>query len=68
MFPASKEARADPNSNLWRWFNTAIHDMKKFVEFIDGVTEGDLQSFWGRCKSSLPLTRFTFLGELIMSI
>lgn len=50
MFPASKAARADPNSNLWRWFNTAIHDMKKFVEFIDGITEGDLQSFWGRCK------------------
>ena len=50
LSPASKEARADPNSSLRRNFHEAVHEMDIFAAFMDEVTEGDLQGFWGRRK------------------
>lgn len=28
----------------------AVYEMEQFTAFMNGVTEGDLQGFWGRCK------------------
>lgn len=53
MFPATKEARADPNSSLRNWFPYAVQEMEAFVAFMDTVTDGDLQGFWGRRKFSI---------------
>jgi NCS1 family nucleobase:cation symporter-1 len=50
MSPASKTARADPKSSLRKWFPIAVHEMEQFTAFMNDVTEGDLQGFWGRCK------------------
>lgn len=54
LSPATKEARADPNSSLRRNFHEAVHEMQQFATFMDEVTEGDLQGFWGRRKLPAP--------------
>lgn len=51
LSPASKEARTDPNSTLRRHFHEAVHEMQQCADFMNEVTEGDLQGFWGRRKS-----------------
>jgi hypothetical protein len=50
LSPATKAARADPNSSLRRNFHEAVFEMQQFATFMDEVTEGDLQGFWGRRK------------------
>ena len=51
MHPATKAAKAAPDSNLNRWLPYAIHDFVGFTAFINSINEGDLRSFWGRRKS-----------------
>lgn len=62
MYPASKEARADPTSSLRRWFPYAVNEMEQFVSFMETVTETDLRGFWGRRK--FYFTQQTHIDQL----
>lgn len=57
LSPATKEARANSNSSRRRNFNEAVYEMQQFATFMDEVTEGDLQGFWGRRKLLAPYSR-----------
>ncbi|KHN95055.1 fungal specific transcription factor domain-containing protein [Metarhizium album ARSEF 1941] len=50
MHPATKAAKSDPNSNLRRWFPSAIADFAWFTDFFVSINPGDLRGFWGRRK------------------
>jgi NCS1 family nucleobase:cation symporter-1 len=50
MSPATREAKANPDSNLSKWFSTALDSFKSFACFMDEISEEDLTGFWGRRK------------------
>ncbi|ATY64120.1 Zn(II)2Cys6 transcription factor [Cordyceps militaris] len=66
LSPATKEARADPNSSLRRNFNEAVYEMQLFATFMDEVTEGDLQGFWGRLGRSQLILCGNFMIHLFI--
>lgn len=48
MTPASASAKQNPHSTLRRYFDTAIEQVRTFLEFMDEISMSELQSFWGR--------------------
>ncbi|OAA35740.1 nitrogen regulatory protein OTam [Beauveria brongniartii RCEF 3172] len=66
LSPATKAARADPNSSLRRNFQEAVYEMQQFATFMDEVTEGDLQGFWGRLGRSQLILCGNFMIHLFI--
>lgn len=50
MDPATRAAKANPESNLRKWFVPALHEFQNFVNFFSSITEEDLRGFWCRRK------------------
>ena len=50
MYPATRLAKATPNSSLRQWFGAALGELESFTSFVHGMTEEDLQGFWPRRK------------------
>ncbi|PTB65679.1 hypothetical protein BBK36DRAFT_1169381 [Trichoderma citrinoviride] len=48
MYPATREARANPESSLRRWFLSALSEFRNFVCFFHSIAEEDLRGFWCR--------------------
>jgi hypothetical protein len=55
MYPATREAKTTPGSNLRRWQSAALSEFEQFVLFIDSISEEELTGFWGRRElATLP--------------
>ena len=54
MAPATTLAKANPFSNLRRFFESSLEEFKPFVRLISSLGIADLHAFWGRseCVSS----------------
>lgn len=50
MYPATRAAKANPESNLRKWFVHALREFQGFVYFFNAITEEDLRGFWCRRK------------------
>lgn len=50
MYPATRVAKANPESNLRKWFVSALTEFRGFVDFFNSITEEDLRGFWCRRK------------------
>lgn len=48
MAPASEEAKHDPMSSLRRYFEAAVDEATLFSDFVECITEDDIEAFWGR--------------------
>jgi hypothetical protein len=48
MYPATREAKTTPGSNLRRWQSAALSEFELFVIFIDSINDEELAGFWGR--------------------
>ncbi|UKZ57462.1 hypothetical protein TrVGV298_011319 [Trichoderma virens] len=46
MYPATRAAKANPESNLRKWFISALAEFQSFVYFFNSITEEDLRGFW----------------------
>ncbi|CAH0003618.1 unnamed protein product [Clonostachys byssicola] len=66
MSPATREAKANPDSNLSKWFSTALESFKSFACFMDEITEEDLTGFWGRHARSQLILCGNFLIYLFL--
>lgn len=56
MYPATRAAKANPESSLRKWFISALSEFQSFVYFFNSITEEDLRGFWCR-----RMYRFFFL-------
>lgn len=54
MYPATRAAKANPESNLRKWFIHALSEFSSFVNFFNSIGEEDLRGFWCRRKYSQP--------------
>lgn len=52
MSPATKEAKATPESHLQQWLSVALSDFRSFTSFMGNISPEELAGFWGRRKSS----------------
>jgi transposase-like protein len=50
MYPATRAAKATPESSLRKWFVPALSEFQSFVYFFNSITEEDLRGFWHRRK------------------
>jgi NCS1 family nucleobase:cation symporter-1 len=66
MSPATKAARADPSSNLRRWFRDARGEFAGFATFMTQVGAADLNGFWGRHGRSQLILCGNFLVYLFL--
>lgn len=56
MYPATRVAKANPESNLRKWFVSALTEFRGFVDFFNSITEEDLRGFWCRRKFLLTIS------------
>lgn len=56
MYPATRVAKANPESNLRKWFVSALTEFRGFVDFFNSITEEDLRGFW--CRRKFSVNRF----------
>ncbi|KAH6668152.1 putative Zn(II)2Cys6 transcription factor [Plectosphaerella plurivora] len=66
MSPATKAARADPSSNLRRYFRDARVEFSGFATFMTQVGGADLNGFWGRHGRSQLILCGNFLVYLFL--
>ncbi|KAL6863604.1 permease for cytosine/purines, uracil, thiamine, allantoin domain-containing protein [Trichoderma novae-zelandiae] len=50
MYPATRAAKANPESSLRKWFLSALSEFQRFVYFFNSITEEDLRGFWCRLQ------------------
>ncbi|PTB50692.1 hypothetical protein M431DRAFT_94416 [Trichoderma harzianum CBS 226.95] len=69
MYPATRVAKANPESNLRKWFVSALTEFRGFVDFFNSITEEDLRGFWCRreflCSVSIYLTHIAAAYQLL---
>ncbi|KAB8073584.1 hypothetical protein BDV29DRAFT_135180 [Aspergillus leporis] len=46
--PATREARATPESSLRQWFSPVLIEFRSFASLMNALTEEDLEGFWIR--------------------
>ncbi|KAL7811658.1 permease for cytosine/purines, uracil, thiamine, allantoin domain-containing protein [Trichoderma gracile] len=66
MYPATREAKADPESSLRKWFVPALGEFQSFVRFFDAITDKDLRGFWCRHARSQLILCGNFLIYLFL--
>lgn len=66
MYPATREAKADPESSLRKWFVPALGEFQRFVCFFNSLTEHDLRGFWCRHARSQLILCGNFLIYLFL--
>ncbi|PTB38740.1 hypothetical protein M441DRAFT_71094 [Trichoderma asperellum CBS 433.97] len=66
MYPATRAAKANPESNLRKWFVPALSEFQNFVCFFDSITEEDLRGFWCRHARSQLILCGNFLIYLFL--
>ncbi|KAH0489557.1 hypothetical protein TgHK011_009980 [Trichoderma gracile] len=66
MYPATREAKADPESSLRKWFVPALGEFQSFVRFFDAITDEDLRGFWCRHARSQLILCGNFLIYLFL--
>ncbi|KAF7585302.1 hypothetical protein BBP40_011298 [Aspergillus hancockii] len=66
MSPATREARATPDSNLRRWFSTALMEFRSFASMMSTLTEESLEGFWVRHARSQLILCGNFLIYLFL--
>lgn len=67
MAPPSEEAKHDPTSSLRRYFEAAVGEAASFSEFVHGITQEDVEAFWGRRKSIFDgKTAFRGFGNVVI--
>jgi hypothetical protein len=54
MYPATREAKITPSSNLRRWQSAALSEFELFILFVDSISDEELTGFWGRRESATP--------------
>jgi hypothetical protein len=54
MYPATKEAKITPGSNLRRWQSAALSEFELLILFVDSISVEELTGFWGRRKLATP--------------
>lgn len=63
MYPATRAAKANPDSNLRKWFVIALTEFQGFTYFISRISDDDLRGFWCRRKC-IYVPWFYLLSEL----
>ena len=48
MYPATREAKTTPGSNLRRWQSAALSEFELFVLFVNSISDEEIKGFWGR--------------------
>ncbi|KAL7794421.1 permease for cytosine/purines, uracil, thiamine, allantoin domain-containing protein [Trichoderma ceciliae] len=66
MYPATRAAKATPESNLRKWFVPALNEFQSFVYFFKSITEEDLRGFWCRHARSQLILCGNFLIYLFL--
>ncbi|KAL7936487.1 permease for cytosine/purines, uracil, thiamine, allantoin domain-containing protein [Trichoderma chlorosporum] len=66
MYPATRAAKANPESNLRKWFVSALAEFQSFVYFFNSITEEDLRGFWWRHARSQLILCGNFLIYLFL--
>ncbi|KAF2018405.1 hypothetical protein BU24DRAFT_170361 [Aaosphaeria arxii CBS 175.79] len=66
MYPATRQAKNNPASSLRSWFTCALTEFQSFTNFMGGLTEWDLESFWVRHARSQLILCGNFLIYLFL--
>ncbi|EHK44883.1 hypothetical protein TRIATDRAFT_139428 [Trichoderma atroviride IMI 206040] len=66
MYPATRAAKANPESNLRKWFIHALGEFQSFVSFFSSISEEDLRGFWCRHARSQLILCGNFLIYLFL--
>ncbi|KAH7120265.1 fungal-specific transcription factor domain-containing protein [Dactylonectria estremocensis] len=66
MYPATREAKATPGSNLRQWLTAALAQFKVFTAFMGEITEEELTGFWVRHARSQLILCGNFLIYLFL--
>ncbi|SPO07078.1 uncharacterized protein DNG_09772 [Cephalotrichum gorgonifer] len=66
MSPATREAKAIPQSNLRQWFPRALSEFRAFTDFVANMTKEDLECFWIRHARSHLILCGNFLIYLFL--
>ncbi|KAH6609810.1 hypothetical protein Trco_003156 [Trichoderma cornu-damae] len=66
MYPATRAAKANPESSLRKWFVPALSEFQSFVCFFNSITEEDLRGFWCRHARSQLILCGNFLIYLFL--
>ncbi|KAM0483754.1 hypothetical protein ACHAPX_002250 [Trichoderma viride] len=66
MYPATRAAKANPESSLRKWFIHALSEFSGFVNFFNSIGEEDLRGFWCRHARSQLILCGNFLIYLFL--